>query len=120
MGLNSPRNTRYGGTGAGQWNICADYVNGTKVTTLHRKFETAISTDSTYIILCNKADDLGVSFFSRIDESDEDELDINDGGQDGTFTVYLDAREVPRYLKNLTLPVIPSAALFAAAAGAAP
>lgn len=97
----------YGGTGAGQWNIAAGYVSSTKVLTLHRPFETALSTDSTIVLLDGATTDtVGIGFGSRINGADEDQLNAADGGDDGEWAPFMDALEVPGLMKNLMIKVV--------------
>lgn len=103
----------YDGTGAGQWNIGADYAHGTKVLTLHRKFETDLSTDSKVIILEGEGSNVGgIGWFGRMTLSAAGKLTVDNGYDDGDWMIYADARSITSYLKNLTLPVIPAGALL--------
>ena len=96
----------YGGTGAGQWNHIVDYVNATKVATLARQFETALSTDSTVIILEGEGSSVGgMGILGRCDLEDEDKIDVADGADDGDYIILADARLVGRYLERGCLPV---------------
>jgi hypothetical protein len=105
----------YGGPGIGQVNVVADYANGTGVATLHRIFETALTTASDVIILADSsAASNGVGFFGRLDAADQNNLTVDPADAIGDFTVYLSYPDATKYLKNLKLPVIPSAALYTA------
>lgn len=102
----------YSGTGAGQWNVVADYVDATPQIVLHRKFETALSTDSNFIIMSGaNSSNLGIGFFGRC-TSDHDNLTCDNGANDGVFTVLLDGRQVEEFMVRGCLPVIPSALLL--------
>jgi hypothetical protein len=97
----------YAGTGAGQWNIGDDYVHTTKVLTMHRKFESVVSTDTYAIILEGEGGSAGaIGYGSRLDDGDEDNLVVNDGYNDGENVIYMNALDIPRYLKELMLPVV--------------
>lgn len=104
----------YSGTGAGQVNIGADYVDATKVLTLHRAFATALDTTSKVIVLDGATANGGVGFFSTLEMADDDNLDVSDGADDasGDWTVYLSWEQAASYLKNLTLPVIKTSAMY--------
>lgn len=103
----------YEGTGKGGYGIIVAYVQSTKVATLHRAFPVALDTTSKLIILEGAAAvDQGISLMGRIDAADEDELDCSDGADDGNWVVYMDWREMDKYLPNLTLPVIRTSALL--------
>ena len=81
--------------------------------TLHRIFKTALDTTSDIIYFPGAAaDNAAPGFFGRTDMADEDNVVVNDHQTDGVFTIFLDAREVPKYMSNLMLPVIPSALLL--------
>lgn len=105
----------YGGTGPGQVNVITDYVDATKVATLVRRFETAVSTDTTAIILEGEGGGAanGIQLFGRIDAKNATTLQTDDGSADGDFAVFMDIIQAPGYLKNLTLPVIAAHYLFA-------
>lgn len=97
----------YEGTGAGQINVVADYVQGTKILTLARKFKTDLSTDSKVIILEGEGSGAaGVGFFGRCDlDATQNQLDVADGSADGDYIVVMDFRQSTSFVKNLTLPV---------------
>lgn len=101
------------GTGAGQWNVVADYVTATQVYTLHRAFEVALSTDSEFIVLEGEGGGaaLGVGVFGRCVPADANNITVNDGADDGDLTVFMDAREIVTELSNLRLKTIPSAVI---------
>lgn len=105
----------YGGPGEGQWNVISDSVNATSVNTLHRIFNTALTTASDVIILAGQAAaNRGVGFFNRTGMTDASTLEVDDHADNGTLTVFLDARNVGEYLSVLQLPVIASALLHLA------
>lgn len=109
----------YEGPGIGEVNVVSDYDhtggNNEKDLEHHRKFATDLTTSSKVIVLGGEgAANRGVGFFGRCESADEDELTVNQGANDGDWAVFMDYRESARYLKNLTLPVIPARYLLAA------
>jgi hypothetical protein len=101
----------YEGTGAGQVNVVAAYDEdggeaGAKVLTLARKFKTDLSTDSKIIILRGATGAVGIGFFGRCDlDATQNQLDMQDGSDDGDYIVVMDFRQSTSFVKNLTLPV---------------
>lgn len=109
----------YEGTGAGQINVVEDYdhTGGTVelMLTLHRPFAVALDTTSKFIVVSGEAaTNKGVGAFGRCAIGAAGKLDVNDGANDGEFTVYCDWRELADHLKNLRLPVVKSAAILMA------
>lgn len=103
----------YGGTGAGQIGVIADYTHVGTAVVMHHAFAVDLDATSEVIILAGEAaGDRGIGFFNRID-GDVDGLVANDGANDGDWCVYLDWREAETYLKNLTLPVVPALSIYA-------
>jgi hypothetical protein len=97
----------YAGTGAGQWNIGDDYVHTTKVLTMHRKFESAVSTDTYAIVLEGEGGSVGgIGYGTRLDDGDHNNLVVDDGYNDGENVIYMDALQISKYLKDLMLPVV--------------
>jgi hypothetical protein len=109
----------YEGTGAGQLNVVEDYdhTGGTveKMLVFHRPFAVAPDATSKLIILSGEAaTNKGVGSFGRCAIGAAGKVDVNDGANDGEFTVYCDWRELAGHLKNLRVPVVKSAALLMA------
>jgi len=97
----------YAGTGAGQWNIGDDYVHTTKVLTTHRKWNTALSTDSKIIVLEGEGGSVGgIGYGTRVDHTDHNNITVANGYNDGPSAPFMDARGIPALLKNLTMKVI--------------
>ncbi|HJW75355.1 MAG TPA: hypothetical protein VJ787_06750 [Thermoleophilia bacterium] len=109
----------YSGTGKGQWSVVEDYDHtGGAVELLlnpHRKFTTALSTDSLVIILSGEAaTNKGVGFFGRTGSADGNNVAVNDHANDGAMVVYANALELHEYIPRLMLPVIPAALVLLA------
>lgn len=103
----------YAGAGAGQVNVIESYTHSGTATVVHRDFETALDSTSKIIILAGEAASAktGIGFFGRL-ESDHNNLVVNNGYDNGKWVVYMDWREAPAYLEELTLPVIPASAIY--------
>jgi len=95
------------GPGIGEINVCQDYVQSSKVITVLRAFETALTTASDVAVLEGAGSGAGgISLFGRADMKDANELDISDGSDDGDFVLYGDLRAVTPYLSKGQFPVI--------------
>lgn len=104
----------YSGPGAGQANLVADYVTGTKVFTLVRKFAVAPTTASKFIVLEGEGGGsaFGVGYLGRTELKAAGTINVDDGADDGEYIVYMDYRDTAQYLENLTLPIIKRTHLY--------
>lgn len=108
----------YSGPGAGEMNIVEDYDHSggaaALLTICHRAFATTLTTSSLYIVLYGEAaGSRGISpFGGRIDLADHDNLDVTDGANDGDWVTVLSWESGPKYLSQLTLPVIPAVSVM--------
>ena len=103
----------YEGPGIGEVNVVEDYDHTGGAAELllicHRAFKTALTSASKLIVVGGEgAASRGVGFFNKCEGADENELTVNQGADDGDYTVFLDWRDAATHLKNLRLPVIPS------------
>ncbi len=102
----------YGGPGLGQFNIISDSTASTNILTLHRIFETAVTTASDVIYLPGAAGTANApGFFGRVDLADQNNLTVSTAASGLDWVVYLDARDTSRYLGSLKLPIIQAAAM---------
>lgn len=109
----------YEGTGAGQVNVVEDYDHTGGAAELllitHRAFETALDSTSKFIVVGGEGvAHYGISLLGRMDADTVSALDASDGANDGDWVVYADWSELGDLLKNLTLTVIPSEAIYGA------
>jgi len=106
----------WGGPGLGEVNLCEDYDHTGGAAELllitHRKFAATLTTSSTYIVLAPTSGANGVGLFGRVDLSDEDQIDVADGADDGDYVVYCDWRQIGHYLALGQLPIINRTALY--------
>lgn len=102
------------GPGAGEFNMGADYANGTKILTLLRTPSATLTSSTDVAILEGEGSQVGgMSFFGRIDTSDQDgEVDVSDGYDDGNFVLFGDLRDISRYLSKGQFPVISANYLY--------
>lgn len=105
----------YGGPGIGGWSVIADSTASGNLLTLHRIFDTALTTASDVIYMPGDATtNTACSFFGRVTQKTAATVDVSDGEDDGDWTAFFDARTVAEDLKNLRMPVVPSGAFLLA------
>lgn len=107
----------YEGPGAGEMNVVDDYDHtGGAVELLlqlHRKFNATLTTASKFIVLSNDAAaNSGISQFGRGDNQDDNELEVDDGYDDGDWMIYGDWEEVRKLLSIGQLPVIQASVII--------
>jgi hypothetical protein len=107
----------YEGPGKGEINIVDDYDHtGGAVELLlqlHRPFNTTLTTSSKFIVLGSTAGANGVGSLGRMDlQDDDDGLEVDDGADDGNFTVFCDLLRLGEFLKNGALPYVNSSNIW--------
>lgn len=103
----------YEGPGAGELNVVEDYVHSSLSLIMHRNFSATLTTSSKFIVLASASAANAVSpIFGRMDNQDVDEVEVDDGANDGDWCVYGDWYDIARNLKNGWLPVIESTAIY--------
>jgi len=107
----------YEGPGAGEMGVVDDYDHtGGAVSLLlqlHRKFNATLTTSSKLIVLSNDAAaNSGISQFGRADNQDHNEIETDDGYDDGDWMIYGDWEEVRRLLAIGQLPVIQASTII--------
>ena len=109
----------YAGPGAGEMNVVEDYDHTGGAAELllitHRGFITAPTSASTYVVLAGEAAvNSGISQFGRCDSQDVNELEMDDGANDGDYIVYGSWDEIGRLLAIGQLPIINRTVLYGA------
>jgi hypothetical protein len=106
----------YEGPGLGEMNIIEDYDHTGGAAELlaifHRAFATTLTTSSKMIVLSSTSGANAVGPFGRVDLSDEDQIDCNDGADDGDYVIFGDWQTVGTYLRLGQLPIINRMALY--------
>jgi len=103
----------YEGPGAGELNVVEDYVHSGTELQMHRKFSATLTSDSKIIVLCDGAGSANNPvgpIFGRMDLQDVDELEVDDGSDDGNFHIYGDWFELNHYIAKGWVPFVKMAA----------
>jgi hypothetical protein len=99
----------YEGPGAGEVNIGDDFVHSGIVLTTHRAFKATLTSASKLIILEGEGGSVGgIGFLGRVAGGDHNNIGVEDGYNDGDYTLFFDYHQAPNLLKNLKLRVVRS------------
>ena len=96
----------YEGPGIGEVNVVEDYVHSSLSVIFHRNFVATLTSSSKIMFLASATAANAVGLFGRVDLSDEDEIDMEDGADDGNYVVYGDWKQIADHLRLGQLPII--------------